>query len=470
MDESIQIDSNGDKKPRVDAADNDGGQDFISNMPESIISQILSLLPTKDALRTCVLSKDWEYKWTGIYNIYINDVDRFSLRSTRKTSVVNCVNRIFILSRNSNIRRFCLFCHQKYDTRRMITWISSALMRNVEELEIVYKYEGVVVPRCLFYCTRLTSLKLQMPCTFRPIQNWFSNLKVLYLAQVEILNEHAPNTNQLVFNFPILETFKLERCRWLNVTFVEIHAPSLTNFYVQKNSDLPEVDSFQIKISRAKLGKFEFHGSCLEKFDLSASSVFCASIDFHGYYQDIQAIRKNGLNGQLLLKKCSGLNHLQLSGAMVEAIVQSKQGSPLPRLNMVKHLEIFTSCSSEAFLEFLHSMPSLERVRLNVWLWDDYDYALVELIPSCILSHLKEVQFNGFKGEQRHVHMADFLLRNAGGLKKMSGLSRKKCEENQAEKNFWTRLKVAFRNGDFEVASSRKNMANMAEFERYFGS
>lgn len=318
MDESIQIDSNVGKKPRVDAEDNDGGEDFISNMPESIISQILSLLPMKDVLRTCVLSKDWEYKWTGIYDIYINDVDRFLLKSTRKTSVVNCVDRIFILSRNSNLRRFCLLCHQKYDTRRMITWISAALMRNVEELEIRYNYEGVVVPRCLFDCTRLTSLKLQMPCTFRPIQNWFSNLKVLYLAQVEILNEHAPNTNQLVFNFPVLETFKLEKCRWLKVTFVEIHAPSLTNFHVQKNSDVPEVDSFQLRISRAKLGKFKFIGSCLEKFDLSASSVFCASIDFRGYLHDLQGIRKNGLNGYLLLKKCSGLNHLQLSGAMVE--------------------------------------------------------------------------------------------------------------------------------------------------------
>lgn len=65
--------------------------------------------------------------------------------------------------------------------------------------------------------------------------------------------------------------------------------------------------------------------------------------------------------------------------------------------------------------------------------------------------------------------MADFLLRNAGELKKMLGLSRKKSVENQAEKNFWARLKVAFGNGDFEVASSKKNIANMAEFERYFG-
>lgn len=102
--------------------------------------------------------------------------------------------------------------------------------------------------------------------------------------------------------------------------------------------------------------------------------------------------------------------------------------------------------------------------------WVDYDYDQVELIPSCIVSHINEVRFNVFKGEQRHVHMADFLLRKAVGLKKMLGLSRKKSEEQQAEKNFWARLKVTFGKGDFEVATSRKNVANMTEFERCFGS
>ncbi|XP_073128439.1 F-box/FBD/LRR-repeat protein At2g26030-like isoform X2 [Henckelia pumila] len=448
--------------------DDDDGEDFISNMPESIISQILSLLPMKDVLRTCVLSKDWEYKWTGIYNIDINDVDRFLLKSTRKTSVVNCVDRIFILSRNSNVRRFRLLCQQKYNARRMITWISAALIRNVEDLEILYNYEGVVVPRCLFDCTSLTSLKLQLPCTFRPIQNWSSNLKVLHLVKVEILNEHAPNTIQLTFNFPVLDTFKLDKCKWLKVNFVEIHAPSLTKFYVEKHSE-PEVDSFQIKISEAKLVKFEFYGNFLEKFDLSASLVFCVSIDFRGYAHDLQGIRKIGLNARLLLKECSSLNHFKLSGDIVEAIVQSKHGPPLPKFNMVKQLEISSKCSNEAFLEFLHSTPSLEHIRLDMWSWNDYDYDLVELIPSCIVSHLNKVEFQGFKGERSHVHIADFFLKNAVGLKKMYGLSRRKCEERRAEKNFWVRLKGAFGNGDFEVGSWNKNVSDMADFERFYG-
>ncbi|XP_073121518.1 F-box/FBD/LRR-repeat protein At2g26030-like [Henckelia pumila] len=477
MDGSIQSDRNADyklkaagmgdeekhadKKARADV-------DIISNMPESIISKILSLLPTKDVLRTSVLSKDWEYKWTGIYNIDINDMDRILLKSTRKTSVANCVDRIFILSRNSSLTRFCLSFRHKYDTRRMITWISAALMRNVQELDIIYNHEGVVVPRCLFDCTRLTTLKLQLPCVFRPVQDWSSNLKVLNLAQVEIVNEHAPCTRRLVFRFLVLETFGLDRCKWVNVDFVEIHAPSLTKLYVEKHSD-PQPDSFRIKICRAKLERFDFRGSFLERFDLSSSSLLCASIDFLGFALDLEATRKNGLNARLLLKECSGLTHILLSGSMLQAIILSKQGPSLPKFNTVKQLDIFTRGSSELLLEFLRSTPSLERIRLNMGLWEDYDYGLVEYIPPCIVSRLNDVHFNGFKGEQPQVRLAEFLLKNAQGLKKMSGLLRKKSQEQHAEMDFWTSLKRVFGDGGFAVSSSRRTVTTVADFERCFG-
>ncbi|XP_075475651.1 F-box/FBD/LRR-repeat protein At1g13570-like [Primulina tabacum] len=194
MEVSVQIDSNAGEKPRMSETDDDG-EDIISNLPESIISRILSLLPTKDALGTCVLSKNWEYKWTSVCNIVIDDSKRFSLKKTRKKSVVYFVDRIFILSHTSRLKRFHLSFQQEYDACRIMTWISAALMRNIDDLLIVYDYGGVVVPRCLFDCIPLTKLKLQLPCVFRPVQNWFSNLKVLRLCKVEILNDHAPSNS-----------------------------------------------------------------------------------------------------------------------------------------------------------------------------------------------------------------------------------------------------------------------------------
>jgi hypothetical protein len=41
----------------------------LSNLPEAVLLDILSLLPTKDAARTSLLSKRWKYLWASIPNL-----------------------------------------------------------------------------------------------------------------------------------------------------------------------------------------------------------------------------------------------------------------------------------------------------------------------------------------------------------------------------------------------------------------
>lgn len=320
MGKQFLIDGNQSKKRKI-TCDENNVQDIISHLPESITSRILSLLPTKDALRTCVLSKDWEHKWTGICNIDINDDKRFVLKKTRKTSFINFVDRIFFLSRNSGLKRFRLRCRLLYNAHRMISWISAALMRNVEVLEIVYNDDEVVLPCRLFNCTSLTTMKLEWPCLFRfSAHNLFSSLKVLYLSGTKLVGECVPSTSILVFDFPALERLELHDCKWLKMSFVEINVPALSMFKVTSYSDLPEVDKCQMKFSKAKLVKCEFVGQFADDFDFSASSVFSATIDVQSFYgYDVDSIRKIGLQARLLFKGLySGLNHLKISGKVVE--------------------------------------------------------------------------------------------------------------------------------------------------------
>ncbi|XP_073021796.1 F-box/LRR-repeat protein At3g59190-like isoform X1 [Primulina eburnea] len=466
------IDSNQSKKRRI-TYDENNGEDIISYLPECITSRILSRLPTKDALRTCVLSKDWEHKWTGIYNIDIDDDMRFVLKKTRKTSFINFVDRIFFLSRNSTLKRFSLRCHLEYKAHRMISWISAALMRNVADLEIVYHDDDVVLPARLFSCTSLTTMKLKWPCFFRvSYQNLFSSLKSLYLDRTKFLGECVPGTRKLVFDFPVLETLELQNCEWLKVNLVEINAPALSMFKVICYSYLLEVDKCQIKFSKAKLVKCEFVGRFVEDFDFSATSVFSATIDFRSYYNDdIHLIRKIGLQAGLLFKGFCGLNHLKISGKVVEAVVQSNQRPLLPKFNMLKRLEVFTKCNSGALLELLHPMPFLKSIVLEMWCWDDYDYDEVESLPSCIVSHLKEVRFRSFSESLPDYRMAQFLWTNALRLKKIVGLRRESSEERQRKKifgqvreeseekeieNFWAKLKTVFKHKEHGIFVKRK--------------
>ncbi|KAI4328661.1 hypothetical protein L6164_020997 [Bauhinia variegata] len=81
------------KKLKLNPADNDS-QDIISNLPEDILSHILSFLPTKDAVRTSVLSTKWIYKWTCITNLDVDNRLIYSKKTrTRKSLFINFMNR-----------------------------------------------------------------------------------------------------------------------------------------------------------------------------------------------------------------------------------------------------------------------------------------------------------------------------------------------------------------------------------------
>ena len=47
----------------------------LNNLPEEILRYILSLLPTRDAIRTSILCKRWEYLWTSIPNLDFGKMD-----------------------------------------------------------------------------------------------------------------------------------------------------------------------------------------------------------------------------------------------------------------------------------------------------------------------------------------------------------------------------------------------------------
>ncbi|XP_078179572.1 F-box/FBD/LRR-repeat protein At1g13570-like [Carex rostrata] len=58
----------------------DSSFDVFNNLPECMKEKILEYLPTKEAVRTCILSKEWEHTWCKIHNLYI-DIENKSSNS-----------------------------------------------------------------------------------------------------------------------------------------------------------------------------------------------------------------------------------------------------------------------------------------------------------------------------------------------------------------------------------------------------
>nr|XP_051179849.1 FBD-associated F-box protein At5g56370-like isoform X3 [Lolium perenne] len=52
--------------------DLDGGEDYIGALPDVLLQQVLSLLPSREAVRTCVLAARWRTLWKSVPSIRIN--------------------------------------------------------------------------------------------------------------------------------------------------------------------------------------------------------------------------------------------------------------------------------------------------------------------------------------------------------------------------------------------------------------
>lgn len=79
--------------------DIDGNNNCLGNVPEEIPLHILSFLRTKDAVRTSVLCKRWEYLWASVPNLGFNLLHAsHTKRKHRRPLFMNLVDMVFCLS------------------------------------------------------------------------------------------------------------------------------------------------------------------------------------------------------------------------------------------------------------------------------------------------------------------------------------------------------------------------------------
>ncbi|KAM0019819.1 putative F-box domain, FBD domain, leucine-rich repeat domain superfamily [Helianthus debilis subsp. tardiflorus] len=154
------------------------GEDYISDLPQSIIETILTKLPLRDAVRTSILSNKWRFSLSTGYLQGSPDVDQWLLFLSRK------------------------------DVKELVLELGDG--------------EWFRAPSCLFACKKLVRLEL-VRCELDPPLSFkgFLNLKHLNLQQVLIAPDAVEN---LISCCPLLESLTLSYFDSLELT---IHAPNL---------------------------------------------------------------------------------------------------------------------------------------------------------------------------------------------------------------------------------------------------
>ncbi|GJV80640.1 putative F-box/FBD/LRR-repeat protein [Tanacetum coccineum] len=194
----------------------------LEHVPNVLIHHILSLLPSKDATRTCVLSKSWLHAWSAIPTI------RFTAcmpdeHATQEEVIdyIKLIDRTLLRHLNNNMPIECL--HIDLDIRNLSfsslaeKWFQSLAFTNcLKELSLTicgketdWRY---MIPKCLkipgeiFSCENLNTISLTADHFSRSHVMVNMNLaiikcsflRVLELVNVGISCEDSPN-NLLVF-------------------------------------------------------------------------------------------------------------------------------------------------------------------------------------------------------------------------------------------------------------------------------
>jgi hypothetical protein len=290
----------------------DGSRKCLGDLPEEVLRHILSFLLTKDAVRTSVLSKRWEYLWASIPDL---DFEQYFL--DKRNILMNFVERVLCLRDSYAINRFTLTCDVLLDASRVNTWISAAVRHNVRELYIkLYDLKGEFpLPCCLFTCKTLTSLHLCMPIILKlPTTICLSNLKTLTIESVTFSDEYL--TQQFFSRLPALEKLCLQDCSWGSLKVVRLSTPKLYSLSITEferpNSSYG--DGCQIMIFAFGLKEFVYNGELHGDYSLCKSfSLEEAEIDAIPDYTSAQIPHRM----YKLLIGLSNVKFLRLSGEVV---------------------------------------------------------------------------------------------------------------------------------------------------------
>ncbi|KAK9690022.1 hypothetical protein RND81_09G099000 [Saponaria officinalis] len=309
------------KRAKMDV---DSKVDSISDFPEPVLHQILSLLHPKDAARTCILSKRWQQVCKS-YQIL--DFDLRRCHKMKKKSLDEYKNMMSQLLKCRQEQSLNIF---KFRLRFSVTnkllpdaesWVSAVIERNVRELEIYAKSIRSIqfcLPVSVMSGSSITVLNLY-GCILPT-----SKIKVDLpkLQKLSLKNMNIPLTF-LVHLFsccPLIDDLRLIECSGFKTLSISVSS-KLKRLDVHKCEGLktivietPKLQSFWYFYDKKKRCTLNLL-ACRDLKDLVLEYPRMNDELFHEIISEFPRLEK------LVLSRCYGLKTIQVSGNKLKKLV-----------------------------------------------------------------------------------------------------------------------------------------------------
>ncbi|XP_057772051.1 F-box/LRR-repeat protein At3g26922-like [Salvia miltiorrhiza] len=399
--------------------------DRLSELPDSLILTILSLLDMRDVVRTTLLSKRWKNRWTTVPCLHFH----IPLYCNLWVEYSNLVSGALAQWKGAKILEFTIFfpSFRLRSSSDIDSWLRFAIEKQVEKLTVGFDYQTRVayfLPHCLYSCSSITDLSLYK-CSLKIEKNvQWNQLKRLEIRNPDGLSGDA--MNQILVGAPLLEEL-FYGCFEIRENF-NIRSTSLKMLEIGSNRGsfcrrsiytLVKAEA-ELRIWAPNLLSLEmsacFSGSCL----LYVPSLTTATLRFDDNFITREAMAPLEMFHQVF-RSIRHVENVSLSYWSFQFLVDMKENHMPVEFPNAEFLKIRFVKGHEMldFLVALESFPKLKSLIVYQYghIYNSVASEMASLSPS--LLHLQTVEIY-IHGKQFSISpLLEYLLENAHVLQKM---------------------------------------------------
>ncbi|CAN7064118.1 unnamed protein product [Brassica oleracea var. botrytis] len=459
------------------------GIDRISELPESLLTQILSFLPSKQSVQTSVLSTRWKNLYLNVPGLDLNlsaipyDADEMLL------SFLSFIDKLLESSPESKLFKVKVKCR---DT--MIDGfrdrIGIMIDRGTQHLDVessTYDIEDDsfhhpcvdFMPMNLYTSKTLVYLKLTSSGLDDPGFVFMPCLKFMHLEEVK----WRVHLEKLLSGCPVLEELALLRdldddyaVAYDEFTVMRVRAQSLKRFRVlplrqvrdcrsRVNCTL-EIDAPGLK--HMSLGEDQFDSIVVKNL----TSLLVVELDikffvkFGVIFNPWNLAKSNEIRD--FLNGISSVRHMIISAKTVKALEYYSQAEMIPKFNNLSRLQAMFHSNLLQFLPaFLECFPNLKHLVLKVVHSEEMGEGL-ELtdVPRCVSSTLECVEIQEkLELEEGKMKATSYFLGNSAVLKKLILSPTTYDPRDVLESETWEKDTYTFRLSDRNILDLSDNYA-----------
>ncbi|KAL1217289.1 F-box/FBD/LRR-repeat protein [Cardamine amara subsp. amara] len=409
-------------------------EDRISELPDALLLQILSSLPTENAIATSVLSKRWRSLWKMLPKL------KFDFKFYPLLDFYNIDPHIFAenvyksltLHKAPVLESLHLKFEGKTDCLDLGIWIATAFSRRVRKLVLdsFYQEEQIVtLPSVLFsYNDSLEILKLKNAIDFDfPSPVCLKSLRKLYLYQVHFKDEES--VCNLLCGCPSLQDLVVHRYSNADVANFAIAVPSLQRLTIK---DLNQEEGYGV-------GGYVINAPALKYLDINGFNLLeSCLIEKAPELVEAKICDVSNITNENILDSLTSAKRLCLHLSPLEITVPTgKIFHQLVCLELRTHEKEWWNLLSI----MLDTSPKLQILKLtDLYLRDDKknpdkrNWDPPKCVPECLLFHLETFVWLGYewqRGDEKEV--ATYIIENARRLKKAT-FSTKPIDMEKLEK------------------------------------